>query len=438
MTLLYSLKYPFYFRKEMKYIKFSSYLRAIFRSCVSVLNRTAVFSSIVVYVLTGSTLTASYAFTASSFYRLLNGVTALFPVAISQFAEMLVSVKRIKQFLMFEEITFDKACTENGFRDLMKDNSDAIKPSLNSAVSLKKVSVKWLKTMSDNSLENITLDAEDNDLIAIVGPVGSGKSTLLHVILQEVPLVEGTLKVCGTISYASQEPWLFGASVRQNILFGDEYDGKKYKEVVKVCALERDFTLFPHGDKTLVGERGVSLSGGQRARINLARAVYKEADIYLLDDPLSAVDTHVGKQLFEDCICGYLKDKCVFLVTHQLQYLKNLAKIILLKDGHIQVSGSYKDLMNSDSNFAKMLDDDVEEEQEESDHKDQKLNVTDGNDNGEQKMASEEKGTGSISWHVYKSYINTGGHWIKCVLLALVFLLSQALDSSSEYFVTFW
>lgn len=169
--------------------------------------------------------------------------------------------------------------------------------------------------------------------MAVIGPVGSGKSSLLHVILQELPLKDGILKVSGKISYASQEPWLFAGTIRQNILFGLPMDKQRYRTVVKTCALERDFSLFPYGDKTAVGDRGVSLSGGQRARINLARAVYKEADIYLLDDPLSAVDTHVGKQLFQECITGFLKFKIVILVTHQIQHLEKVNNILYLDDG---------------------------------------------------------------------------------------------------------
>lgn len=119
--------------------------------------------------------------------------------------------------------------------------------------------------------------------------VGAGKSTLLSTILGEVHIIDGKVKVQGTISYASQESWIFGASVRQNIIFGELYDSQRYNRVVKVCALERDFEQFPEGDQTVVGERGSSLSGGQKARINLARAVYRQADIYLMDDPLSAV-----------------------------------------------------------------------------------------------------------------------------------------------------
>lgn len=148
---------------------------------------------------------------------------------------------------------------------------------------------------------------EKGELCAVVGPVGSGKSTLLQVILGELELDEGRLEISGEISYAPQEPWLFEGSVKNNIVFVGDFNEKRYREVVKVCALERDFQLLPLGDETIVGERGISLSGGQRARISLARAIYRKAEIYLLDDPLSAVDTHVGKHIFEQCIMEYLK-----------------------------------------------------------------------------------------------------------------------------------
>lgn len=411
-------------------------------SCSLVLNRTAVFLCIAIYVLTGNPLTASYAFTTASFYKIMNNVTKFFPMAILEVAEMFISIRRIKQFLLFDELIADGIYIDAGFGSMTeeKNHLQQLKglQSVSPRIELKNVTVKWVKTLSENNLEHITLKAKATDLFAVVGPVGSGKSTLLHIILKELSPIEGTVNVVGTVSYASQEPWLFGASVRQNILFGQEYDEKKYREVVKVCALERDFTLFSHGDRTLVGERGLALSGGQRARINLARAVYKEADIYLLDDPLSAVDTHVGKQLFDDCICEYLKTKCVILVTHQLQYLKKVDRIIFLKGGRMQISGSYQDLKESNTNFTKMLADIEEEEEEESKQRKQNVKEDDENDLAVQKLASEGKGTGGISWHVYKSYMKAGGHWIKVVLLALVFVFSQALDSISEYFVTYW
>jgi len=145
-----------------------------------------------------------------------------------------------------------------------------------------------------------------------------------------VPII-GSCIVKGRIAYDSQEPWIFSANIRQNILCGSNYDAQRYKKVIKACALDKDFTLLPQRDHTAVGEKGVSLSGGQKARINLARCLYVDADIYLLDDPLSAVDTHVGRQIFDQAINGFLNDKIRVLVTHQLQYLKAVDQILVLK-----------------------------------------------------------------------------------------------------------
>lgn len=150
------------------------------------------------------------------------------------------------------------------------------------------------------------------------------------MILGEITVDSGVISVGGGVSYASQEPWLFAATVRNNILFGETYNKQWYEKVVKVCALEKDFEQFPQGDRTLVGDRGVSLSGGQKARINLARSIYRKSDIYIMDDPLSAVDTHVGRYLFEECICKHLRRKTRILVTHQLQYLKKAHLIIVM------------------------------------------------------------------------------------------------------------
>lgn len=149
---------------------------------------------------------------------------------------------------------------------------------------------------------------------------------------------------------------MFAGSVRQNILFGRQYDRIRYQQVVRVCALLRDFSLLPYGDKTIVGERGTSLSGGQRARINLARAVYRKADIYLLDDPLSAVDAHVGKQIFEECILGFLNDKIVILATHQLQFMKKVDRILVMDQGSIIGTGNFNQLKEAGLNFAMIME----------------------------------------------------------------------------------
>ncbi|KAG5889083.1 hypothetical protein JTB14_004927 [Gonioctena quinquepunctata] len=425
---------------EMKYIRLTSIIRAILMSCSMVLNRTAVFSCIVVYVLTGNTLNSAYAFTTTSFYRLLNNATMFFPQAVSQTSEMFISVKRIRTFLLYEEI--ESETQDDGAKKLMKDGSKSStqmnRMSRYVGIRLNRVSVKWLKSLPENNLQDVTMNVEPGQLVAVVGAVGSGKTTLLHVLLKELEPQSGSVEINGRVSYASQEPWLFGGSVRQNILFGQKFDKNKYEEVVKVCALQRDFSLFPHGDRTLAGERGVSLSGGQRARINLARAVYKDADIYVLDDPLSAVDTHVGKQLFEDCICGYLAKKCVVLVTHQLQFLKYVRRIYLMEKGKVRASGSYEDIKGSGTDFTKMLED-IEEEEEEIRRKSKMVvEKPEEIENEVQVLEKEVMSKGSISWHVYKSYMRAGGNIMKATFVLFCFILTQILDSSAEYFVTIW
>lgn len=192
----------------------------------------------------------------------------------------------------------------------------------------------------ENGIYDVSIEMKAG-LCGIVGAVGAGKSTLLNVILGELELDSGALTINGTISYASQDPWLFSGTIRNNIVFVDEFDEQRYNAVVKVCALKDDFRQLPHGDRTIVGEKGISLSGGQKARVNLARAIYKRSDIYLLDDPLSAVDTHVGQHIFEQCIQVFLADKICVLVTHQLQYFKNVHHIVLLTSGRVEAERSF-------------------------------------------------------------------------------------------------
>ncbi|KAA0201409.1 hypothetical protein HAZT_HAZT009512, partial [Hyalella azteca] len=175
------------------------------------------------------------------------------------------------------------------------------------------------------------------------------QSSLLHCMLGELSVLQGSVEVSGTIAYASQEPWLSPGSIRENIIFGKKYHQKKYSEVIKVCGLEADLQQLPQGDLTLLGDRGTTLSGGQKARINLARYslgpldnakfwtplrrfLYLDGNVVLLDDPLNAVDAAVGKQLFDLCIRGYLRRQAVILVTHHLQYMSAADNILVLQE----------------------------------------------------------------------------------------------------------
>lgn len=238
--------------------------------------------------------------------------------------------------------------------------------SINSGISIKNLKAKWNLKLNEYTLDGLNMDVKPGTIALVMGPVGSGKSSLLQTILGELPVESGELMVNGKVSYAAQEPWLFSGSVRQNILFGLPMDHVRYRTVVKKCALTRDFELWPNGDKTIVGERGMSLSGGQKARINLARAIYRKANIYLLDDPLSAVDAHVSRHLFDQCIKDFLKDKVVVLVTHQLQYLQSVDQIVVLDHGKLNCAGTFEGLKEAGYDVEKLLS--IVEPEEEKDN----------------------------------------------------------------------
>ncbi|CAM9333233.1 unnamed protein product, partial [Heterosigma akashiwo] len=184
----------------------------------------------------------------------------------------------------------------------------------------------------------------------IVGAVGSAKTSLLMALLNEMNLAQGAYLVKPSqFAFASQEPWIAAGTIRSNILFGQEYSQARFQKVVERCALQADLEALPEGDLTEVGERGAGLSGGQRARVGLARLAYARevADCFLMDDPLSAVDPAVGRKLFDDVICGHLAEKTRVLVTHQVQYLQHpgVSRIYVLEDGKVKGVGEFADLV---------------------------------------------------------------------------------------------
>ena len=212
-------------------------------------------------------------------------------------------------------------------------------------VSITEASSSWNQEILSNTLSDITLNVRNGNLLAITGAVGSGKSSLLTAILGELPLHRGSVSYHGKIAYVPQIPWVFSGTIRENILFGLPFNEERFQQVVHICELTKDLTNFTNGDLTEIGQRGVTLSGGQKARVGLARAVYSDADIYLLDDPLSAVDTKVGRRLFESCILRHLSGCIRLLVTHQLQYLKDVDRVIVMDNGSITHQGVYAEIL---------------------------------------------------------------------------------------------
>ncbi|XP_065203724.1 probable multidrug resistance-associated protein lethal(2)03659 isoform X2 [Planococcus citri] len=471
-------------KKEVNEIKGTSHIRGVLLSFIIFHTRIALFFSIFSYVVVGNTITAQKVFVITSYFNILRQtMTVFFPQGIGQIAEALISIKRLQTFLMYEEneIYSKHSFTRNGMKS-SKENGEAksatatkvgddkeveMKPMTNDihsktteeklAVHLKNATAKWSENSAENSLNDLNIKVAKRSLLAVIGPVGAGKSSILQAILRELPLKSGDIKISGTISYASQEPWLFAGSVRQNILFGLPMDKERYRQVVQVCSLKTDFEQFPYGDKTIVGERGVSLSGGQRARVNLARAVYKKADIYLFDDPLSAVDTRVGKHLFEECIANYLSDKTRILVTHQLQYLGNVDHIVLLEQGSVTAEGSFQQLQETGLDFTKLLSTPKESEDGKSTAEEtpeeivkplhtRQISVQSVASSMEDGLASdrepkpvEETVTqGSVGMYVYRAYFAAGGHW--CFVFSMFFLcfFAQVLASGSDAWITYW
>ncbi|XP_063239626.1 probable multidrug resistance-associated protein lethal(2)03659 [Bacillus rossius redtenbacheri] len=466
-------------RDEIKEIRVSSYLRAMVFSFEWFTTRLTLFITVLLYVMMGNNVTAEKVFVAACYFNLLKtSMTDFFPRAISMVAETLVSIKRVENFLYCEELPAaggqadvrEGKCDDGGLEndklvgedergvalEVLDDGSEDPESGKEPlGVTITNATAKWQPGSGESTLTGISLKVIPGRLLAVIGPVGSGKTSLLHAILRELPLTSGSIAVRGEVSYASQEPWLFAGSVRDNILFGQPYDWQRYRQVVKVCALARDFQLFPYGDLTEVGERGVAISGGQKARINLARAVYKRADIYILDDPLSAVDTHVGKHLFESCICGYLRNKTCVLVTHQLQFLGDVDQIVILKDGRVEADGTFSELQQSGLDFAKLLGDGRPAPADDDEDAARivavvrrKKETSIGSSTSSLGLAFTEKEAperaremqtqGKIRLATYGSYLFASR---SCCLVSVVFaanLVAQLLTSGSDYWFSFW
>ncbi|KAF1002288.1 putative ABC transporter C family member 15 [Apium graveolens] len=289
-------------------------------------------------VLMGIPLTAGRVLSALATFRMLQDPIFNLPDLLSVIAQGKVSADRIASYLQEEEI--QTGSIEYVSRD--KTEFD---------IEIERGKFSWDMKSTRATLDGIQLQVKRGMKVAICGTVGSGKSSLLSSILGEVTKVSGTVKVSGTKAYVPQSPWILTGNVRENILFGNSYDSTKYDRTIQACALIKDFELFSTGDLTEIGERGINMSGGQKQRIQIARAVYDDADIYLLDDPFSAVDAHTGRQLFEECLMGILKEKTILYVTHQVEFLPAADLILVMQDGRIAQAGTFEELMKQNIGF---------------------------------------------------------------------------------------
>ncbi|KAJ2726275.1 hypothetical protein GGI07_000752, partial [Coemansia sp. Benny D115] len=322
-------------------------VQAAFSFVVTLIPFVVSFSTFGLYTLADNTshgpLTPQLVFVALTLFNMLRSPLSQGSMVIPEFLEAMVSLRRIFDFLISGEIDFTAVAHETYDRDAPDtSNSDVL-------LSVKNGTFKWLSADDQPTIRDINIECKRNELVAVIGKVGSGKSSLVSAILGDMVKSSGSVAVSGNVAYVPQQPWIMNVTLRDNILFGHRFEQEFYDRVVDACALRPDLEMLPGGDMTEIGEKGINLSGGQKARVSLARAVYSRADVYLLDDPLAAVDAHVGKHIFLHVLGpqGMLKSRARILVTNAVQYLANTSYIVMLRDGAIVDQGSFTKVIAS-------------------------------------------------------------------------------------------
>ena len=422
----------------------------------------ATLVSVITLLLTGHPLTPFNVFMLISYINVLR-LSTCFYLAYGMLGtyDAFVSLGRIEDFLLLENLpaiscdgtshekssvdsTLTKLNNGEGERDgkgnvCSADHDDVKDPNEVFGLCVSNLTYKQNNRDDEFILNDIQFNASPRSLTVITGPVGSGKSTLLSAIAGEVSGTSGTISCGGSLVYVPQVAWIFSGTIRENILFGYPYDKHKYARTIEACALNEDIKQFPGGDQTIVGERGAVLSGGQQARVNLARAVYADGEVYLLDDPLSAVDVKVGKHIFERCIKELLGDTIRVLTSHQEQHMKEADEVIVLYKGSILGKGSFTELQSNsilkttvDPLYKKaMLENELENSLADKDEGER--NAHDSCDRMAP-LASEAKGLeiseedrtiGVVSSKLYWDYLRSGLHPLAILGIVCLCLITQ-------------
>jgi ABC-type multidrug transport system fused ATPase/permease subunit len=416
---------------------------------------------------TRGTMSAQVVFVSVILFGRLSKPIGRVSQIVSQSVSLTVAAKRIQSFLLQEELSdaqieyFDNPQGSSvGGLIKLKSSSDMILSQPGSkvvSISVHNATFSWdqvtagpekvsitNENISDGStstldqgggpaLVDIDLEIPNGSLSILMGRVGQGKSSLLGAIIGDMYKHKGKVRVYGQLAYVPQQAWIINASLKENILFGKALDQERYDQIIAAAGLIPDFKMLPAGDLTEIGERGINLSGGQKQRVSLARAAYQDADIYLLDDPLSAVDAHVDQHLWQNLIGpeGLLKDKTRLLVTHGIHHLHEADQIIVIKSGQIDETGKYEDLMKDQGSFFKLVSEySIKERQarkgeQENESGDPSVNTKEDiekadtpappcgkeivkEDDNAQLIMDEEAATGSVDWKVFMSYCKAG------------------------------
>uniref|UniRef100_A0A8B9K1H1 ABC-type glutathione-S-conjugate transporter n=1 Tax=Astyanax mexicanus TaxID=7994 RepID=A0A8B9K1H1_ASTMX len=380
--------------------------------------------AVFVSVSTDNILDAEKAFTSISLFNILRTPLGMLPLLISAMVQVITPL-----------------------------TNHSVRPLTCSAVSVRDGTFSWNRDGSP-VLKNVSLQVSPGALVAVVGAVGSGKSSLVSALLGEMHSLSGSVNIKGDVAYVPQQAWVQNATLRDNVLFGSDPDERRFCRVLEACALEPDLDLLPAGVQTEIGEKGINLSGGQKQRVSLARAVYSSADIYLLDDPLSAVDAHVGKHLFEKVIGprGLLKDKTRILVTHGISFLPYVDEIVVLVEGVVSEVGSYSSLRASKGAFSEFLDTYAKEEDSQdqnqsvlilcsSDSQNRNVPQRSEGDADERKgrrlIESETVQTGRVKFSVYLQYLSSMG-WGYASMFAVVYFIQSLAFIGQNLWLSDW
>ena len=381
----------------------------------------------------------------------------LFIAFLKAIAEMSVVFKRLQDFMLLEEV----GKVAPGAKQNVADGDH---------INLDNVSCAWVGATEeqlrtdpaaklDLQLRNISVTVKRGELLMVVGPVGCGKSTLLNMLLGELQPTTGTVSIGdGAVGYCPQDSWILNATVRDNIIFGADFDEAHFDNVVEVCQLQHDFDGLPEADLTVLGERGVNLSGGQRARISLARAIYHRPELVLLDDPLSAVDAKVGHEIYDGCICGFLKGTTRILVTHQVQHAAAADRILVLSEtGTVTAIGTHDELTAAGVNLKGLVYEDgdgdgdgdgepaVEAEGAAGAGGDAADDAVYALATGGKKargrrssVVAETSVSGKVSGMTYINYFKNAGGLLAATFVFLLFLAAQGIEMYSAYFLQQW
>ncbi|XP_043334217.1 ATP-binding cassette sub-family C member 4-like isoform X2 [Cervus canadensis] len=431
-------------RKEISKILKSSYLRGMNLASFFAVSKIMIFVTFITNELLDNHVTASQVFVVVTLFEALRfSSTLYFPMAVEKVSEAVISIQRIKNFLSLDEIPQLNTQLPSG-GEMMVDMQD--------------FTAFWDEESESPTLKGLSFTIRPGELLTVVGPVGAGKSSLLRALLGELPPSQGKVSVHGRIAYVSQQPWVFPGTVRSNILFGKKYEEDRYEEVINACALKEDLQNLKERDLTVTGDGGTPLSEGQKARVSLARAVYQDADIYLLDDPLSAVDAGVSRHLFEHCIRQVLKEKIIILVTHQLQYLKDASQILILRDGKTVKRGTYSEFLKSGVDIFSFFEKGNEQPELSpgpgtptliSESLGQSLqsprpSLKDAapedqdTENIQVTLPLEDHLEGKVGFKTYENYFTAGADWPVIIFLILVNLAAQVAYALQDWWLTDW